>query len=66
MVGVITAVLAGAEAGIAVLAGFDAPAVAMAVGGLVALGALSGMLYQRRTWARAAAAPITEVDATTT
>jgi hypothetical protein len=67
MVGVITAVLAGAEAGVAVLAGFDAPAVALALGGLVALGALFGMmLYQRKTWERAAAAPITEVEATTT
>ena len=66
MVGVITAVLTGAEAGVAVLAGFDAPAVSIALGGLVALGALFGMMrYQRRTWERAADAPITEVEETT-
>jgi hypothetical protein len=67
MIGVITAVLAGAEAGVAVLAGFDAPAVALALGGLVALGALVGMMiYQRKIWEQAAAQPITEVEAPTT
>jgi hypothetical protein len=67
MIAVITAVLAGAEAGVAVLAAFDAPAVAIATGCLVALGAVFGMMvYQRKVWAAAAGAPITEVEPTTT
>jgi hypothetical protein len=63
MVGVITAVLAGSEAGLAVIAAFDAPAASFAAGGVVALAAVVGlMMYQRTVWARAAEEPITMDD----
>jgi hypothetical protein len=61
MVGVITAVLAGSEVGLGVVAAFDVPAVALAagcVGALVVLVAI--MRYQRHTWGRSEATPITE------
>jgi hypothetical protein len=64
MVGVITAVLAGSEVGLAVATAFDAPAAALASGsvfGLVLLLAL--MRYQLHKWARAMGAPIGEDDA---
>jgi hypothetical protein len=67
MVGVITAVLAGSEVGLAVATAFDAPAAALASGsvfGLVVLLAL--MQYQRHMWARAMGAPIGEDDAAQT
>jgi hypothetical protein len=54
MMGVITAVLTGSEAGLAVIAAFDAPAASFAVGGVVALAVLIAMMrYQRGVWARA-------------
>jgi hypothetical protein len=54
MMGVITAVLTGSEAGLAVIAAFDAPATSFAVGGVVALAVLIAMMrYQRGVWARA-------------
>ena len=60
MVGVITAVLVGAEAGLAVIEAFDAPAASLATGGVVALAVVVGLMaYQRRVWARAAEEPIT-------
>ena len=63
MVGVITAVLVGSEAGLAVIAAFDAPAVSFAAGGVVALAVLVGLMtYQRRVWAQAAEDPITPYD----
>jgi hypothetical protein len=63
MVGVITAVLVGAEAGLAVIEAFDAPAASFAAGGVIALVVLIGlMMYQRRVWARAAEDPITPYD----
>jgi hypothetical protein len=61
MMGVITAVLAGSEVGLAVIAAFDAPAASFAVGGVVALAVLVAMMtYQRGMWARA----ITKYDFT--
>ena len=64
MVGVITAVLAGSEGGLAVAAAFDAPAAALATGCVVALAVLFGLMrYQRHAWARAMAAPIAEDEA---
>ncbi len=64
MVGVITAVLVGSEAGLAVIEAFDAPAVSLAVGGVVAVAAVTGLMtYQRGVWARAAEDPITPHDA---
>jgi hypothetical protein len=63
MVGVITAVLAGSEAGLGVIAAFDAPAASFAAGGMVALAAVVGLMtYQRTVWARAAEEPITPDD----
>jgi hypothetical protein len=64
MVGVITAVLAGSEGGLAVAAAFDAPAAALATGCMVALAVLFGLMrYQRHGWASAMAAPIAEDEA---
>ena len=64
MVGVITAVLAGSEGGLAVAAAFDAPAAALATGCVVALAVLFALMrYQRHGWARAMAAPIAEDEA---
>jgi hypothetical protein len=63
MVGVITAVLAGSEAGLAVIAAFDVPAASLAAGGVVALAAVAGLMtYQRGVWERAAGEPITVND----
>jgi hypothetical protein len=63
MVGVITAVLAGAEAGLAVISAFDAPVVSFAAGGVVALGALVAMMkYIGSAWSRGAADPINPYD----
>ena len=63
MIGVITAVLAGAEAGLAVIAAFDAPVVSFAVGGVVAFGALFAMMrYIGNAWSRGAADPINPYD----
>jgi hypothetical protein len=63
MVGVITAVLVGAEAGLAVIEAFDAPAASLAAGGVVALAVVIGLMtYQRGVWARAAEDPITVED----
>jgi hypothetical protein len=63
MVGVITAVLAGAEAGLAVISAFDAPVASFGAGGVVALAVVIGLMaYQRRVWARAAEEPITADD----
>jgi hypothetical protein len=60
MVAVITAVLAGSEVGLAVIAAFDAPAATFAAGGVAALGALVAMLkYEHDVWARAAEEPMT-------
>ena len=60
MVGVITAVLVGSEAGLAVIAAFDVPAASLAAGGVVALAVVIGLMtYQRGVWARAAEDPIT-------
>jgi hypothetical protein len=64
MVGVITAVLTGSEGGLAVAAAFDAPAVALASGCVVALAVLFGLMrYQARVWARAMTAPIAQDEA---
>jgi hypothetical protein len=66
MVGVITAVLAGAEAGLALAAAFDVPAAALASGCVVAIGALIALMrFQRSTWAGAVTEPITEGEAVT-
>jgi hypothetical protein len=63
MVGVITAVLVGSEAGLAVIAAFDTPAASFGAGGVVAVAAVIGvMTYQRGVWARAAEDPITPYD----
>ena len=63
MVAVITAVLAGSEVGLAVIAAFDAPAATFAAGSVAALGALVAMLkYEHDVWARAAEEPITMDD----
>lgn len=64
MVGVITAVLAGSEGGLAVAAAFDAPAAALASGCVVALAVLFGLVrYERLEWARAITAPIADDEA---
>jgi len=61
MVGVITAVLAGAEVGLAIAAGVDAPVASFASGGLVALVILVALMrYQRSTWERGYREPIFE------
>jgi hypothetical protein len=53
-------VLVGSEAGLAVIEAFDAPAASLAVGGVVALAVVIGLMtYQRGVWARAAEDPIT-------
>jgi hypothetical protein len=67
MVGVVTAVLVGSEAGLAVIAAFDAPAASFVTGGVAALGVLLAMMkFQRGVWARAAADPITADKASNT
>jgi hypothetical protein len=59
MVAVITAVLVGAEAGLAVIWVFDAPVASFAAGGVVALGSLFAMMkYVGSAWHRAAAEQI--------
>jgi hypothetical protein len=64
MVGVITAVLVGSEAGLAVTAAFDAPAAALASGCVIGLAVLLALMrYQRRIWARAISTPISEEEA---
>ena len=61
MVAVITAVLTGAEVGLAIAAGVDAPGASFASGGLVALAVLVALMrYQRSTWEAAYRAPIFE------
>ncbi|HEV3134240.1 MAG TPA: hypothetical protein VG348_05955, partial [Acidimicrobiia bacterium] len=66
MVAVITAVLAGSEVGLAVIAAFDAPAASFVAGGVAALGALVAMVkYEHDVWARAAEEPITVDDVPT-
>jgi hypothetical protein len=61
MVGVITAVLLGAEAGLAVTAAVDVPAAALASGVIIGLAALFALMrYQWRVWADEVAAPIFE------
>lgn len=63
MVAVITAVLAGSEVGLAVIAAFDAPAASFAAGGVAALGALVAMVkYEYGVWVRGAEEPITMDD----
>jgi hypothetical protein len=63
MIGVVTAVLAGAEASLAVVAAFDAPAVALVLGCIVGIAMLVAMMrYQRHAWAAAMAMPITEEE----
>jgi hypothetical protein len=63
MVAVITAVLVGAEAGLAVISAFDAPGASFAAGGVVALGALLAMMkYIGSAWRRAAAERINPYD----
>jgi hypothetical protein len=63
MVAVITAVLVGAEAGLAVIWALDAPAASFAAGGVVALGALFAMMkYIGSAWRRAAAERINPYD----
>jgi hypothetical protein len=63
MVAVITAVLVGAEAGLAVIWVFDAPAASFAAGGVVALGSLFAMMkYMGSAWHRAAAERINPYD----
>jgi hypothetical protein len=63
MVGVITAVLVGSEAGLAVIEVFDAPAASLAAGGVIALAVVIGLMtYQRGVWARAAEDPISVGD----
>src|SRR5205823_11351745 len=53
MIGVITAVLAGAEAGLGVSAAVDGAGASFAVGGVVALGALFAMMrYIGNAWSR--------------
>ena len=60
MVAAITAVLVGAEAGLAVISAFDAPVASFAAGGAAALGALVAMVkYEHDVWLRAAEEPIT-------
>jgi hypothetical protein len=61
MVGVITAVLVGSEAGLAVTAAFDVPAAALASGCVIGLAVLLALMrYQRKRWARAMTMPISE------
>jgi hypothetical protein len=61
MVGVITAVLVGSEAGLAVTAAFDVPAAALVSGCVIGLAVLLALMrYQRRRWARAMSMPISE------
>jgi hypothetical protein len=63
MTAVITAVLTGAEAGVAVVAAFDIAAAALASGGGVALGVLFVLMrYQRGVWERAATEPFTDAE----
>jgi hypothetical protein len=63
MVAVITAVLVGAEAGLAVIWVFDAPAASFAAGGVVALGSLFAMMkYMGSASHRAAAERINPYD----
>jgi hypothetical protein len=65
MVGVITAVLAGSEASLAVSAAFDVPAVALALGAVIGFALLFALIrYQHRAVANAMAAPVTEDAAT--
>ena len=64
MVGVITAVLAGSEVGLALAAAVDAPAGALTAGCAGAIVVLLVLMrFQRRIWARAESAPITEYGA---
>jgi hypothetical protein len=66
MVGVITAVLAGSEVGLAIAAAVGAPAAALASGCGVGLAALVALIpYQHRAWSRAGSLPITEEPAAT-
>jgi len=61
MVGVITAVLVGAEAGLGVVTAFEAPAVALVAGCAGAIVVLLILMeYQRRIWLRPISTPITE------
>jgi hypothetical protein len=63
MTAVITAVLAGSEAGLAVITAVDAPAASFAAGGVVAAAVLTGLIrYQMGAWARSAEEPITPDD----
>jgi hypothetical protein len=65
MVGVITAVLVGSEASLAVSAAFDVPVVALALGAVIGFAVLFTLIrYQHRTVAGAMAAPVTEDAAT--
>jgi hypothetical protein len=65
MVGVITAVLVGSEASLAVSAAFDVPAVALALGAVIGLAVLFTLIrYQHRMVAGAMAAPVTDDAAT--
>jgi hypothetical protein len=65
MVAVVTAVLAGAEVGLAIAASVDAPVASFASGILVALVALVALTrYQRSTWERGYRQPIFEDDQT--
>jgi hypothetical protein len=52
MVGVITAVLVGSEAGLAVAAAFDAPAAAFASACVIGLVLFTLMRYQQNAWTR--------------
>jgi hypothetical protein len=66
MVGVITAVLMGSEAGLGVAAAFDEPAAALATGCVIGLAVLFPLMrYQLHAWASAGAAPVTEDEART-
>jgi hypothetical protein len=63
MAAVITAVLAGAETGLAVVAAFDVPAAALASGGAVTLGVLLVLMrYQKGVWDRAGVQPFTDAQ----
>ena len=63
MVAVITAVLVGAEAGLAVIWAFDAPVASFAAGGIIALGSLFAMMkYIGSAWHEAAAERINPYD----
>src|SRR5437868_8825499 len=64
MVAVITAVLAGSEVGLAVIAAFDAPAATCPPGGAAALRVLLALVeYDHYVWARAAEDPLPPHDA---